>query len=84
MESLEAGFFDSREGGRIGRVPLGPANVGVRRMHTRRKEADDRECLRFSNRVFGPQVKSLAEVGKNSGVLGQRLAIIETQRGHAS
>jgi hypothetical protein len=26
-------------------VPLGPANVGVRRMHTRRKEADDRECL---------------------------------------
>jgi len=37
----------------------------------------DRKCLRFSNGVLGPKVKSLAQKRKNSCVLGQRLAIVE-------
>ncbi|MGC2220674.1 MAG: hypothetical protein WA645_23880 [Pseudolabrys sp.] len=41
MECLEAGFFNSGEGSRIGRISLGPADMGVRRMYIRCKESDD-------------------------------------------
>jgi len=84
MEALEAGFFDSREGGRIGRVSFGPADMGVRRMHARRKETDDGQSLRLRGRVCWPQAEPLAKVRQNGGVLGQRIAVVEAQGGHAS
>ena len=68
MERLEAGIFNSLEGSQIGRISLGPANMGVRRMYICRKESDDGECLCLSNYVFRPQVEPFAEVGQNSGV----------------
>ena len=44
--------------------------MGERHMHTARKEADERQCLRFGKRVLGPKVKSLAQKRQNSCVLG--------------
>ena len=57
--------------------------MGVRGMHARGKEADQRERLGLGQRLARPQPEALAEIGQNGGVLGQRLAIVEPQRGHA-
>jgi hypothetical protein len=41
VESLKAGVFERGEGGRIGRIPLGSADMGECHMHAARKEADE-------------------------------------------
>ena len=84
MESLEPGLFQRGKGGRIGRIALGPADMGVRRMHAPRKEADQRERLGLGDRIVRPQPEAFAQIRQNRGVLGQRLAIVEAQRRHAS
>src|SRR5262249_26093750 len=57
--------------------------MGMRRMHARCKEADERKRLGFRDRVVRPQPEALAEVRQNRGVLGERLPVVEAQRRHA-
>ena len=42
VKSLEAGLFERGEGSRIGRIPLGPADMGECHMHAAREEANER------------------------------------------
>jgi hypothetical protein len=63
VEALPSGLPDGRERGFVGRVPLGPADVRVRRVDACREEADERQRARFRDRVGRPQAEPLAEVG---------------------
>jgi hypothetical protein len=48
------------------------------------KVADQRHRLGFALRIFRPQAKSLAEIGQDRGVLGERRAVIEAEHRHAA
>ena len=84
VEGLQAGVLDARIGRGVGSVALGPADMGVRRMHAGGKEADRRQRLGLAERVLRPQVEALAEIGQDRRVLRQRIAVVEAQHRHAA
>ena len=58
--------------------------MGMRRMNAGGKKSDQRERLGFGHRLRRPQSEALAEIRQNGGVLGEGVAIVETQRRHPS
>ena len=84
VKGLQTARFERRKHRGIGRVPFRPADVGVRRMHARGEEADQRERSGFGQRIAWPQAEPFAEVGQDRRVLRERLAVVEPKDRHAA
>src|SRR5262245_46770831 len=70
MKRLKPLCLDGWEGRWIGRIALGPPNMGVRWMHTGGEETDQRQRLRLRLQIGWPQAVALAEIGQDRRVLG--------------
>src|SRR5215470_12290307 len=84
VEGFQPRLLERGESRRVGCVALGPTDMGMRGMHARREEADQRQRFGFRHRIGRPQPETLAQIGQNGGVLRQRLAVVELERGHAA